>query len=364
MSGQQAGTVRLVFGSEAREAETHTNLSAVRSDGDCLWVAGDETATLERLTASGSGSAREYAAQRSYALAELVSLPGPAGDEADIEGIGRSGPYLWAVGSHSRKRKKPKSGQGDAKALKRLGKVQDEVNRHVLVRIPVATDDDGLPTLVREVVVDGERCTAAVLGGHDDALTGLLVDDEHLGPFLPIPSKDNGLDVEGVAVQGERVHLGLRGPVLRGWAVVLELRPYVVDDDPGRLRLQPLGRDGEPYRKHVLDLDGLGIRDLCPDGDDLLVLAGPTMDLDGPVRLYRWHGAAGVEAPEVVRGDEISVVMDLPYGDGDDHAEGIALVPGDDAAGSERRLMVVYDSPAAERVDGGAIVADLVDWPT
>lgn len=363
MSGGPGQTVRLVFDAASQRADTHTNLSAVRSDGRCLWVAGDETATVERLTASSVGAGVEYGSQRSYRLADLVELPGPADDEADIEGIGRAGAYLWAVGSHSRKRKKPKSGQGDAKALKRLGKVQDEPNRHVLVRIPVTADEDGLPALAREVVADGERRTAAVLGGRGHSLTDLLADDEHLGPFLAVPSKDNGLDVEGVAVQGERVHLGLRGPVLRGWAVVLELRPYVDDDEPGALRLRALGPDGEPYRKHVLDLDGLGIRDLCPDGDDLLVLAGPTMDLDGPVRVYRWHGAAGVDAPEVVRGDEISRVLELAYGEGDDHAEGIALVDSPDGAAGERRLLVVYDSPASARVDGGSIVADLLEPP-
>lgn len=77
---------------------------------------------------------------------------------------------------------------------------------------------------------------------------------------------------------------------------MLELRPYVDPAEPARLRLRRF-EDRLPYRKHVLDLDGLGVRDLCPSGDDLLVLAGPTMDLDGPVRIYRWHGACRVETP-------------------------------------------------------------------
>ena len=44
-------TVRLRFGGLSRAATTHTNLSAVRVDGPVLWIAGDETATLERLVA-------------------------------------------------------------------------------------------------------------------------------------------------------------------------------------------------------------------------------------------------------------------------------------------------------------------------
>lgn len=214
---------------------------------------------------------------------------------------------------------------------------------------------DGLPTPVREVTVDGVRHRAAALGKRD-ALRTLLRRDEHLAPFLDIPGKDNGLDIEGIAVRGDRVYLGLRGPVLRGWAFVLELRPYVDPDEPDRLRLTPF-EDGRLYRKHVLDLDGLGVRDMCPHGDDLLILAGPTMDLDGPVRVYRWHGAAVAEEPIIVRAGLISRVLELTYGEGDDHAEGLTLV-GDD------RVLVVYDSPAPVRLTtDGAVIADVLKLP-
>ena len=78
--------------------------------------------------------------------------------------------------------------------------------------------------------------TAARLQGDARAnqLTKALRNDPHVGRFVPrvlknddidgIPSKDNGFDVEGLAVSGDRVFLGLRGPVLRGWAMVVELR--------------------------------------------------------------------------------------------------------------------------------------------
>jgi hypothetical protein len=350
-------TVWLQFGTDAQAAETHTNLSAVRAEGRCLWVAGDETATVERLVAESGSSLGSYGHQRSFALADYVDLPGPSGDEADIEGIGRTGGFLWAVGSHSLKRKRIKAGHADAKAIKQLAKVEDEPNRRIVVRIPVVTDEEGLPGLAREVTIDGETRTAAVLGGVGASLTDLLADDDHLDRFLEIPSKDNGFDLEGVAAVEDRLYLGLRGPVLRGWAVVLEVHPYVKDEDPHVLRLREIGPDGEPYRKHFLDLDGLGIRDLCPDGDDLLVLSGPSMDLDGPVRIYRWHHAASTVTPEVVRGDEISRLMDLRYGEGDDHPEGLCRL--DDVDG-RTRLLVVYDSPSAHRINGGGILADVV----
>ena len=118
-------SVRLRFGADAQDAETHTNLSAVRAEGRCLWVAGDETATVERLVADSESSQESYGHQRSFALADYVHLPGPSGDEADIEGIGRTGGFLWAVGSHSLKRKRIKGKHADAKAIKQLAKVED-----------------------------------------------------------------------------------------------------------------------------------------------------------------------------------------------------------------------------------------------
>lgn len=348
-------TVRLRFAPDSRAAATHTNLSAIRSDGPVLWIAGDETATVERLVADDPHNPHEYGDQHTFRLADLVALPGDDPDaEADIEGLARSGPYLWAVGSHSLRRRQIKDRHAGAKALRRLARVEGQDNRQVLLRLPVA-EVGGLPTPVRDLLIDGTVQHAAVLAGRDN-LREVLRDDEHLAPFLSIPGKDNGLDIEGMAVHGDRVYLGLRGPVLRGWAFVLEVRPYTDPSHPARLRLRQF-EDGRPYRKHVLDLDGLGVRDLCPAGDDLLVLAGPTMDLDGPVRVYRWHGAALLHEPEIVRGGGLTRELELTYGEGDDHAEGLAVL----GPVEEGRLLVVYDSPAQARLTAdGAVIADVI----
>jgi hypothetical protein len=334
--------------------EIHANFSGVRQDGPCLWVVSDEGARIERLTATTDhdGRVAAFTGHRTFALADLVKLPAGPDEEADLEGIARDGEWLWTVGSHSHKRKKIKPGHRPGKARKRLATVIREDNRFLLARLPVVTGADGLPEVVREAE-DG-RC-AAILGGDGDSITDLLGDDPHLAPFLSIPGKDNGLDIEGIAVRGDRVFLGLRGPVLRGWAVVIEL---CLGEDAGdeRLRLRPVD-DGALYRTHFLDLGGLGVRDLCPYGDDLLILTGPTMDLDGPVRLVRWPGAGGVDAPAIVSAKELQTIGDLPYGRGEDHPEGLTLLEG---AGAQRAL-VVYDSPAPDRhTPDGGILADVI----
>jgi uncharacterized protein DUF3616 len=103
------------------------------------------------------------------------------------------------------------------------------------------------------------------------------MEDEHLKKFFSTPGKDNGFDIEGLAVAGNRVFIGLRGPVLRGWAVLLELELEVDDKKPSRLNLKPINPNNPhnpknpTYRKHFIELGGLGVRDLCVQDSDLLI---------------------------------------------------------------------------------------------
>jgi hypothetical protein len=157
-------------------------------------------------------------------------------------------------------------------------------------------------------------------------------------------------------VRGARVFLGLRGPVLRGWAVILELD--IKESRPGRLKPRRIGPNGERYRKHFLDLEGPGIRDLCFDEDRLLILAGPTMDLDGPVRLFAWRGCLEAGQQMIITADRLEPLLDLPFQRGADHAEGIAVLG---RPNGHPELLVVYDSPLPHRLheNGTGIDADV-----
>ena len=365
-------------GGDAEEETPQEDLSAVAVAGDTLWLAGDESAALERLVRGPDGA---YGGRRRFPLADLVDLPDDDGEEVDIEGIDVADGWLWVVGSHASARRKADPADDDVPAqLERLAAVRRGGNRQLLARIPLVRGDDGHQMPARTVpgADDAETRHAARLRGgrRRSVLTRALRRDEHLAPSRAMPSKENGLDVEGLAVVGPRLLLGLRGPVLRGIAVVLEVEPRARKRRPDRLGLARIGPGGRRYRKHFLDLCGLGVRDLCVDGDDVLILAGPTMTLDGRCVVFRWPGAAAMVrdgAARAARGDDaprddtlvgedlLRVALDLPYGagaeEGLEHPEGIAFVP--DRAG-RRGLLVVHDSPSEQRKRGPhEIEADL-----
>jgi hypothetical protein len=173
-----------------------------------------------------------------------------------------------------------------------------------------------------------------------------------------VPSKENGFDIEGIAVRGDRVWLGLRGPVVGGHAIIVEL--VMKTDSGGHLKARRLD-GGKRYRLHLLDTGGLGVRELTLDGSDMLVLLGPTMSAEGPGRILRWRGAEADATGGVVETDRLELLHDLPYHVGHDHAEGLEPWPEE----GERAFLVVYDGPADERVDHErrTVLTDVITLP-
>ncbi|MGL5081292.1 MAG: DUF3616 domain-containing protein [Microcoleaceae cyanobacterium] len=326
------------------ELTLHQDLSAACLVGDQLWVASDETTSLECLTYLEH---HRFCNHQSYSLADFFEGFNPEEGEADIEGLDFDGQYLWIVGSHSAKRKKAKGDEGD-----RLKKVEREGNRYLLARIPLV--DGNLHQVSNQL-------SAACLkrSGHSNLLTEALMQDEWLAPFLTagIPGKDNGLDVEGLAVYQDKILIGLRGPVLRGIAIFLEIEVELLESHS--LGLKPLGKNGKLYKKHFVDLGGLGIRELCRDGEDLLILAGPSMDLDGALRVFRLHDGFDLPDNSLTNQEKgkLERLFDIPFGVGTDRAEGLTLCS---AFGQVPAILVVYDIPDPTReVQPQSVLADI-----
>src|SRR5262249_5064604 len=112
----------------------------------------------------------------------------------------------------------------------------------------------------------------------------------------------------GMAVSEDRVLLGLRGPVIRGFAVIVELRLEERDEE---LRLRRIAPNEKRYRKHFADLSGLGIRDLALDGDNIVILAGPTMGLSGPWSLLRWRDGMAQTEEGIVNKANLALLMPM-----------------------------------------------------
>ncbi|MDY6898107.1 MAG: DUF3616 domain-containing protein [Cyanobacteriota bacterium] len=326
--------------------------SATFSDDGSLWIGSDEMVGVERLSLVGCHS---YGEHQRFLLKDYIDLFDD--DEIDIEGMDFRNGYLWLTGSHSTKRKKPK-GKDLETDLERLATITTDLNRFILARIPIINGE-----LIKSCVPsEGETKTAACLQKIDERnlLFDVLKEDAHLKRFITngIPSKDNGLDIEGLAIaSNNRLFLGLRGPVLRGWAIILEIE--LIESEPGFLVLKEITDEGAKYKKHFLDLNGLGIRELCLQGEDLIILAGPTMALEGEMQVFKWKDVLNHSGNNIHEQDEDSLfpLFDLPFTVGSDHAEGLALYS---CWEEKNSLMVFYDSPNDNRLrEGKKILVDV-----
>ena len=248
---------------------------------------------------------------------KLIATPKMLADfdndtEFDMEGVAADGDDLYVIGSHSLAREK----------LKPTGNYAD--NRELMTKIK---DEDRSRDAIFHFKLTDE---AQIIDQDAERLFDEIKKDNILGNSLTIPSKENGVDIEGVAAKNGILYLGLRGPVLRdNWAIVMV----------GKFNFP----DGHELR--FLNLGGRGIRDLAAVDNGFLVLAGPVGDGDSSYELYHWNGKdclPGFEGPdgEVTRVGEI-----LPTDGG--KPEAIAVMSQTDEAW---KLLVVQDG-----VNGGRL---------
>jgi Protein of unknown function (DUF3616) len=146
-----------------------------------------------------------------------------------------------------------------------------------------------------------------------------------------------------MVVAGDKVLLGLRGPLIDSVAIVVEASI----ENGHRLS------DREPVT-HFLDLGGLGIRDLARAGSEILVLAGPVSSADGPFRIYRWKP----RQTDHVQGPDEPILDDWTK-DGE-QPEGICSLEYRGADG----ILILYDSPdRRRRIRANRYIADWFRLP-
>lgn len=361
-NAKYASRIRLKFNEKLNGGSNkiRDDLSSVARTGKYLWLAFDEGSGVERLK-----KVRNYYAQHQrFYLSDYLDLPEDRG-EMDIEGLTHVGHYLWVVGSHSLKRDTPDDRETPVKEqIKALAKLKRDPNRFTIARIPLIEDPETGEYQLHKKCPNPdnpeELLTAAKLKANTSSsqLSKAVSKDKHFQDFMSMPGKENGFDIEGIAVVGDRIFLGLRGPVIIGWAIILEIA--LKQKSKKKLKLKKIGKHKQKYRKHFVHLHGMGIRELDAFHDDLLILAGPTMDCDGTIALYRIEGGLPDEKESITYHDQIERLTNVTLGHetefGSEKAEGLVLT-------ENNQLMVVYDTPSEERKqDEDDTYADIFDY--
>ena len=346
----EALSIELDLDDEATKKEAIHNLSGAAFIGDSLYLANDEGKKLLHLQRGGAVSWR-YTMKKTIALRELFELRDEEVDEArefDLEALAVDGDRLWLIGSHAMGHEAPDDSHPRQLGLKRdrnrllfacvdteNGAITSDSGRHLRIHPVGATHTTAFLSALRMAPPRADGFVREI-----SALTGIAEGSfGEIGWFTPYTlasTKENGLDIEGLAVR-RRVDdasrsiafVGLRGPVIDGLAVIVEA---TISEHKDR----GLEVDGEP-RFHLLDLGGFGVRDLDWRGDDLLILAGPTMKRQNESALYRWREAGTSNTIERVGG--------LPMRPDGGGPEVIATI----APGSDR-LMLLRDGIEGPRL--------------
>ena len=237
-----------------------TDLSALAMTSDGYLVIGSDEGTnvqvLRKIDAA------TYAVLESIPLADLMT-----DQEIDIEGLAIVGRTVQVLGSHARKRKKlDPSGETQTENRRRMTENIHEPLRETLYRFEL----NAAGKLASEVQVT--------------SLRPRLESDPVLRPFLEIPGKEGGIDIEALMAREAKLWAGFRAPVLRdGYTPVL-----VFDfENPAR---------GE-WR--FVQLGGLGIRDMASTQDGILLLAGPVGNVRAPLEIYLWDGLDQIPGSDV-----------------------------------------------------------------
>jgi hypothetical protein len=357
-------TIRFEGLDEKKYKDLRENVSGIVVNDEILVIGADEKASIQVLEKiEGDGN------KKVYKVTEDITLDkDPKKDEIDIEALAADDDRLFVVGSHSAKRKRvmslddlkkaqeeepEKFGKpGDARHCKENGD-QDESkdpeknpgcwkwNRKRLTETKPEPDRKRL--LVLETEKNGKPKAETV---QDLPLADIIAQHDVLAGFSEIPSKENGVDIEGLAVDGDKLYVGFRGPVLRGpYAVVLVVK---WEEREGKYALKP------KYKTRYLDLDGRGIRGMSTIDDrdlrnridgDVLVLAGPVGDAPTGWVIYSWDGKDSI--PGLGRGaadDHVKALCRIPPPKKFPlaKAEGVAVLPSKDE--DKIGFMIVYDS--------------------
>ena len=243
---------------------------------------------------------------RTLRIVETIPLA-RTGDEIDIEAIAAEGDCYYIIGSHGISKKRGER-QGNRYSVFRL-KVNPTTGRPVW---PVSLDRASFAHMLRA--------------------------DPVLGEYFGKPLQQRGVNIEGLAIRGGRLFVGLRGPNLGGSAFVLEIPADEVFS----------GSSQPNYVLHKLHLGvGFGIREIVAAKSGFLIIAGNSAaepsqkyvqsedyDEDREFFLCSWDG----------KGSEVRKIGAIPDVPG--KAEAMTIL---EEAEDHMSVLVLFDGPRQGR---------------
>ncbi|TLS67896.1 DUF3616 domain-containing protein [Mariprofundus erugo] len=241
-----------------------------------------------------------------------MKLPEPD-RESDIEGAARLGQRIYWITSHGR------NGKGVLHPNRYRLFATDLVSESPLSAVSLSWGGS-YSRLLQDALDaqswDSDRAEVTVVMRALERAARL--DQKRVKALAP---KRDGVNIEALAAwpQEQSLLIGLRNPLIEGKAVVLELK------NPAAL-MRGSGVRARFGLPQLLDLGGLGLRDMAYDADKgrMLIIAGRAA-AGGPFRLYQWHphqetppvllsklDAGPGSAPEalVVRAGTVTVLYD------------------------------------------------------
>ena len=225
----------------------------------------------------------------------------PSGDgefgELDGEGVTFAAPYYYVVGSHGCSRKK-----GEFRA-----------SSFILARL--SDQQGGVETTFRLADVLRHASTVSAYFGKD--LNG-----------------DNGLNIEGLAVRGDQLVIGLRGPSIDGKA-------FLVRTDIGPLFAKGDGPAPSSTTIPIAVPEGMGIRDLTTLADGrLLLLLGPAQDQELPYSLARVELPSSPAPNVAIKVDTLAELLEIADDDTIGKAEAVEVL---NETAAELDVLVLFD---------------------
>jgi len=282
-----------------KNVEARTNLSGAACArtappfASCL-IANDEKKYAQFFSLDGN----------TVAPGKLIRLVDQdANGDPDAEGVAYSDGHFYVVGSHGRSRHGNKPNDSS----------------YVVFRFPV-DKTTGKPTFaVSEDQVTGIESSTR--------LRQALMTDEAIKSFYDKPLAENGINIEGIAVKGGRMHLGLRGPSQAGHAFVLSVdaaATFTTD------------RSLDAAVRSLMLGESAGIRDLAAVDDGVLVLSGPVNEQPVAPAVFLWDDRSGAlkKLAELQRPEDVQ-----------ETAKAEILLVLNDAPGQPWRILVMFDGP-------------------